>query len=78
MMSTYKDVQLFIEQKQHTLQWAKNPTRYNAIETKHMLEYIYGGRLCYIWCLGLLKKKQMENLILEYKKGKFLEKLLDT
>ena len=86
----YKNFKLFIEQKQHSKsQRAKNPpsnetartTRYNRYnEMKDMLEYIHGGSdgsIFGVWenMSKNASKEQLENLMLDYKKGKFMEKL---
>ena len=56
-------------------------TRYNRyIETRDMLEYIHGGSdgaIFGVWeyMSKNASKEQLENLMLDYKKGKFMEKL---
>ena len=86
----YKNFKLFIEPKQHSKsQRAKNPTsnetarttRYNrCIETKDMLEYIHGGSDGAIfgaweYFSKNASKEQLENHMLEYKKGNFMKNL---
>ena len=86
----YKDFKLFIEPNEHSKSpRAKTPpsnetartTRYNRyIEKKDMLKYIHGGSdgaIFGVWeyMSKNASKEQLENLMLDYKKGKFTEKL---
>ena len=90
LLDEYRNFKHFIEPNEHSKsQRAKNPPsnetartiRYNrCIETKDMLEYIHGGSdgaIFGVWeyMSKNASKEQLENLMLDYKKGKFMEKL---